>query len=249
MNVQLIVARQILQMAVRACGVLAAASYCAGQGLPPGTSNLEDYTIEYFEYTTLARPTTQKEIKLTESQKKSFLQIGRQTEEALSKLKPPASGSDPSSPTYMRKVREAITAAANKFLKSLTPTQAQRLKQLTLQALGPSMALRLTTVAIELQLTTAQRAKVKAQRATFVTESAKLNKEFSDSLSKLMPAPNKKLSEAEAKKRQAAVKKAMQQLTDRMTQRTAKLNADALSVLTPAQRTQWGSMLGKGAKV
>ncbi|MCX7992622.1 MAG: hypothetical protein N2651_03015 [Fimbriimonadales bacterium] len=157
----------------------------------------------------LQRPDVQRELNLTEQQKNQIRQMQENQRTAMEELR--------NLPPDQRRQKMQELREKNDPTKVLNETQKKRLRELELQALGPSAFLQ-DDVANELKLTQEQRSKL---QGIVMQQMQQLREQFQG-----------------GGFGQGQGAQQMQQLRDQM-------EKQMLEVLTPAQRQQWQQMQGK----
>lgn len=223
----------LLVLLIGVCGVSAA------QSSFPRTLNSDMVGLLQFE-------AVQKEVKLSESQKKKidghFAALKSQVE--------PIMKSNPTTEAQKEAARKKIQAASEVFhgkaLGELSAVQKKRLREVTLQSLG-AVSFLIDEVSKELALTQQQKSQVAAAHKAFRSQvealQAKRQKEF-EAVPKPKDSKDEKAVKAYVEKVQALMEKRAAE--DKKTIEAAKKVAEGkmVAVLTSGQKANWTKMQG-----
>lgn len=173
--------------------------------------------IAFLSYLSLSNKSVQDELKLTDDQKAALQKIKDERTEAGKKVR-----KDLDREAKMAAALAIVDKASKAAEKILKPTQAKRLKQITLQRMGPR-ALTFPAIQKELKLTEKQVAEIKGIHAA----GAKLQEQL------------KKAGSDREKRREVfnTYRKIIQEMR-------AKADEEIVKVLTPQQKKKWQEMQG-----
>lgn len=219
--------------------LLAASGVSAAQSSFPRTLNSDMVGLLQFE-------AVQKEVKLSESQKKKidshFASLKAQVD--------PIMKSNPKTEAQQEAARKKIQAASETFhgkaLGELSASQKKRLREVTLQSLG-AVSFLIEEVAKELGLTAQQKSQVTAAHNAFRSQvaalQAKRRKEF-EAVPKPKDSKDEKAVKAYVEKVQALMTKRAAE--DKKTIEASKKVAEGkmVAVLTVGQKATWAKMQG-----
>ncbi|MBC8065787.1 MAG: hypothetical protein H7Y17_13225, partial [Chlorobia bacterium] len=181
----------------------------------------------------LAMPAVQKELGLSATVSKKIQdKITSSTRAMMGSMQPTQSSKDPKERgVAIQKQVASMQKVQAECVAMLTPTQKARLKQITLQQMGPQAM---------------YNPEVKKELGLNESQTKKIGQIMQASFQQMFGSPGVKPGERPS--REDAIKR-MQEFAKKQEASRVKTNAETMKVLSPTQRSKWKAMQGKPFKI
>lgn len=188
----------------------------------------------------------QKELKITATQKTAIQKAFDTYQKGIESLSKETPKNQQEADRLMQRAQTMRRTMSDSVMKALTAQQRTRLRQIGLQFYGIFASLS-PDISQELKLTEAQRNRIRQAQEQFFNEAMKLQQQRQQQL-QAIPLPKNREDQKEVEAYRKRVTESAERFAreDQKVLETSKkkYEAQAMAVLTAAQRTQWTAMLG-----
>lgn len=194
----------------------------------------------------LGNSSVQKELNLTAAQKTAIQKAFETYEKGIQSLSKETPKSQQEADRLMQRAGTMRRTMSDSAIKVLTAPQRTRLRQIGLQFYGIFASLS-PDVSKELKLTDDQRTRIRKAQELFFEEAVKLQQQRQQQLQAIAPPKNPNdPKEVEAYRKRITESAQRFAKEDQKTLETSKkkFEAQAMAVLTAAQKAQWTTLLG-----